>query len=177
MIAADVAFDELLQEVDRLLKPDSSGREHADVVADLLGRLARRMTELYEEREREVSSFHAWLEERLGRAIDELADKTAVLEYYEQPGVETLLLVIGRNHPRRTELNVKQPRGYGAHNRDRDLIVQGYERSMTVLRPIMLQIQLTDRLIDLIVYRLYGLTREERGLVDRETGYAPAVLK
>jgi hypothetical protein len=37
---------------------------------------------------------------------------------------------------------------------------------MDVLRPLLLQIELTDRLIDLIVYRLYGLTPAEQALVE-----------
>ncbi|MGH7447128.1 MAG: hypothetical protein ACREK1_11980 [Longimicrobiales bacterium] len=175
MMKAEMAFDELLTQVDRLLAPDAAGVDRSDVVAGLLATLARRMTDLYEAREREVASFHAWLEERLGCPINDLAGKTSVQEYYEQADADALLAVIARNHPRRTSLNVKAPRGYGARNPDRDLIVDAYERSMSILLPVMEQIRLTDRLIDLIVYRLHGLTESEMALVDAETGYTAGI--
>ncbi|MBI4539959.1 MAG: hypothetical protein HY704_10680 [Gemmatimonadetes bacterium] len=37
---------------------------------------------------------------------------------------------------------------------------------MAKLRPILRQLELTDRLIDLLVYRLYGLTDEEIRIVE-----------
>ena len=43
-----------------------------------------------------------------------------------------------------------------------------YEASMGKLRPLLARIAATDRLIDLIVYRLYGLTGEEVAMVEGE---------
>lgn len=171
------AFGDLLDAVDRLLavpKPNGGGRPYVDVVADLLGYLARRMTELHEDRLAEVRSFLAWLEERLGCPIDDLSGKTFVRAYYEQTeGVDRLLDVIQRNHPARTSLDVGKPESYGARNPERDRLVEGYERSISALRPILLQIEMTDRLIDLLVYRLYGLSDEEIALVEAASGRTP----
>ena len=43
---------------------------------------------------------------------------------------------------------------------------QEYEHSMSVLRPLLDRIHQTDRLIDKIVYQLYGLTEEEIRVVE-----------
>jgi hypothetical protein len=98
----EVAFEEVLLEVDRFLQPDASGVVHEDVVADLLVALKRRMAVLYEARETDVSS--------------------------------------------------------------------ALEENENTLHPILRQIELTDRLIDLILYKLYGSTPAEDAVVDRETG-------
>jgi hypothetical protein len=41
-----------------------------------------------------------------------------------------------------------------------------WETSMDTLRPLLAHIAATDRLIDLIVHRLYGLTEEEIAIVE-----------
>ena len=165
------AFGDLLHQLDCLLPVTESGeripvREYADVVADLLAFLARQMTELHNERMAEKQSFLAWLEARLGCEIDGLAGKTSVRAYDELRNVDGLLDVIEKNHPARTKVDVAVPRAYRVVNRARDEIAEGYERSMEKLRPIGTQIALTDRLIDLVVYRFYGLKAEEIAVIE-----------
>ena len=41
-----------------------------------------------------------------------------------------------------------------------------YQASVGKLQPLLARIAATDRLIDLIVYRLYGLTEEEMAIVE-----------
>ena len=41
---------------------------------------------------------------------------------------------------------------------------------MATLRPLLTRIEETDRLIDEIVYKLYGLTDEEIGIVEQAAG-------
>jgi hypothetical protein len=41
-----------------------------------------------------------------------------------------------------------------------------FPKSLAVLRPLLRRIARTDRLIDFIVYRLYGLTEEEVAAVE-----------
>jgi hypothetical protein len=41
-----------------------------------------------------------------------------------------------------------------------------YEQSLSLLRPLKAQLARTDRLIDLVVYQLYGLTEEEVKIVE-----------
>jgi hypothetical protein len=49
----------------------------------------------------------------------------------------------------------------------RDCRHQEYERSLAILRPIIAQLMRTDRLIDQVVYRLYGLSTSEIAMVER----------
>ena len=42
-----------------------------------------------------------------------------------------------------------------------------FERSLAKLRPSQERIRQTDELIDAVVYRLYALTEEEIGIVER----------
>lgn len=169
-------FTDLLEQVDLLLPATDEGlpdfeREHADVVGDLLGFLAERMTTLHEERQAEMASFLTWLEGELGCAVNDLSGKTFVRAYHEQEeGVKKLLEVIEKNHPSKTALDVSRPKEYRAENAARQRIVQGYERSMETLRPILFQLELTDQLIDRIVYRLYGLNEEEIAVVEESAG-------
>lgn len=175
---ADAHFVDLLRAVDTLLDapaPDGASRAHTDVVADLLAYLGQRMTDLHARRQAEVAAFLAWLERQLGTPVDALARKGLVREYWRQDGgVDVLLDVIERNRPRVTALNVRQPRRYGARNPARDDVVDAYETSMRRLRPILTQIDVTDRLIDQLVYRLYAMSPEEIALVERHFEGAPA---
>ncbi len=45
-----------------------------------------------------------------------------------------------------------------------------YDDSMATLRPLLARIDETDRLIDLVVYRLYGLTNAEIAMVEEAVG-------
>lgn len=169
------AFAELLGYVDRLLSTsygfsETVERKYTDVVADLLGFLAHQMTALHTRRQVEIRQFFHWLEEQLGCPIEALVGKGVVREYYAQPdGVDALLGVLERNCPGQTPLDVRRPHGYRERNSDRERIIEGYERSVRVLRPILRQLELTDCLIDQIVYRLYGLSPDEIALVEQST--------
>ncbi len=44
---------------------------------------------------------------------------------------------------------------------------------MATLGPLLARIEETDRLIDQVVYKLYGLTDEEIGIVEGVAGGAP----
>ena len=48
-------------------------------------------------------------------------------------------------------------------------IREAWETSMETLRPLLARIEATDRLIDRIVYQLYGLTEEEIAIVEGST--------
>jgi hypothetical protein len=45
-------------------------------------------------------------------------------------------------------------------------IKREYEQSVVVLTPLLARIQATDALIDQIVYKLYGLTKDEIAIVE-----------
>jgi len=48
-----------------------------------------------------------------------------------------------------------------------DPIEKEYRDAINELGPVMKRIEMTDRLIDQIVYRLYGLKEEEINIVER----------
>jgi hypothetical protein len=52
-----------------------------------------------------------------------------------------------------------------------DAIEREFNESIAKLSPLKVEIAATDRLIDLIIYRLYGLTEEEIAIVE---GHASA---
>lgn len=170
-------FAQLLRAVDTLLDAPTDGgeRAHTDVVSDLLGYLGQRMTDLHARRQAEGSEFLAWLEGKLNARVDALAGQARVREYWKQDGgVDVLLDTIERNRPRVTTLDVRAPRRYGAHNPTRELVVDAYETSMRRLRPVLIQIDATDRLLDQLVYRLYAMRPEEIALVDAHFDGVPA---
>ena len=47
-----------------------------------------------------------------------------------------------------------------------DPLKDAFQKSLSKLTPLKAKISTTDRLIDLIVYRLYGLTEEEIKIVE-----------
>lgn len=176
MSDADV-FAELLRAVDALLDApasDGGGRPHTDVVADLLGHLGQRMTDLHARRQDEARRFLAWLERELGASVGTLTGAARVREYWSQDGgVEALLATIERNRPRVTALDVRVPRRYGAVNPAREAVTDAYDTSMRRLRPVLTQLRVTDALIDQLVYRLYAMTPAEVALVAGRSDNTP----
>jgi type I restriction-modification system DNA methylase subunit len=131
--------------------------EESDVVHDLLAFLAERMIEMNREKREEIKGFLSWLEREVGAEVEDLQNKTAVKEYYAHP-FEKLLEALKKNKKR---LSVDPGR------RDFQEKVKGeYDQSVGRLEPLLDRIARTDRLIDQIVYKLYGLTGEEIQIVE-----------
>ena len=55
-----------------------------------------------------------------------------------------------------------------SERKKQELLEQQFNKSMSVLGPVKAKIDATDELIDEIVYRLYGLTKEEMEIVKGE---------
>lgn len=168
--SADNPFPSVLRQVDEWLGRSTSEAESA--VNEFLGRLAKRMSLLHEARLEEKEKFLSWLDGQLDCSIDDLSGKTFVRAYEEQgEGVAKLLEVLDdKNSSSKTGLDVSKPEEYGAENPERKRIISGFERSMDTLSPLLKQIDLTDRLIDQVVYRLYGLTDDEIQVVEEYVG-------
>ncbi|MCK9407451.1 MAG: hypothetical protein M0Q47_13720 [Methanothrix sp.] len=154
--------DEILTQVDSLLPRDEAGNfitegEKSDVVHDLLAFLAERMLEMNKEKQKEIRGFLDWLEGYLGAKIEDLKTKTRILSYYESD-YESLLAVLKKN---KKKLAVDPSRREPA-----ELLRAEFEGSIKKLDPLMERIKRTDELIDAVVYRLYGLTDEEIGIVE-----------
>lgn len=164
---ATEAFAPLLSFVDERLpqKPDGSPdteREQSDVVHDLLAFLAEEMAGLHKEKQSEVKGFLTWLEGHIGVSIEDLKNKTKVKEYWKaEVGWEGFLSALEQNRKA-----IQSAKGLDVSRRQpQDAIRAELEASVAKLKPILERIELTDKLIDRIVYRLYGLTEEEIAIV------------
>jgi len=138
-------------------------REQSDVIRDLLAHLAQQMAETHVQERREINGFIRWLEGYVGVRIADLAGKTKIGEYSGlEGGWGEFAVVLDQN-----QHTIQQAKGMDITRREpREAVRQEYEASMARLRPLLRKIELTDRLIDLIVYRLYGLTDEEIAIVE-----------
>ena len=151
-------------------KPDGSPdteREQSDVIHDLLAFLAEEMTRLHKEKQTEIKGFLRWLEGYLGVNVEDLKNKTRVKEYWKQDvGWEGFLGALEQN--RRA---IHSAKGLDVTRREpQETIRAELDASVAKLRPVLERIELTDRLIDSIVYKLYGLTEEEIAVVEGGEG-------
>ena len=152
----------MLEAVDGCLPMDASGEfvaegERSDVVHDLLAHLAEEMIRMNKEKQEEIRGFLSWLSDYTGARIDDLSNKTKVSAYYEIEFSE--LLAILKKNKKKLACDPGR-RAFGEDLR------REYSASMEKLAPLLLRIGEVDRLIDAIVYRLYGLTDEEVAIVE-----------
>ncbi len=132
--------------------------EQADVIHDLLAYLAERMIEMNKERNQEIKGFLEWLEGYLGVKVDDLKNKTRIREYHDG-SLEELFKILEQNRKVITKIDVKG-------REVREQIKAEFEKSVATLKPLKEKIEATDKLIDQIVYKLYGLTDEEIKIVE-----------
>lgn len=145
------------------LAPRPSPR--TDVVHDLLAFLADRMIDLNRAKQAEMKGFLTWLARHLRADLDQLTGKSKLQNYpgdYQkgQPPLafEELLDLLVKN---RRKLGV-DPLGRNIQS----TLEREYSASLGKLLPIKDQLTLIDRLIDEIVYRLYGLSDDEIRIVE-----------
>jgi hypothetical protein len=133
-----------------------------NVVHDSLAFLAEQMIEMNKTKQDEARGFLDWLADYTGLPVDVWTPKTHLRRYYEHDWAE-VQRVLKRNQRKlpKVELDVDAYR-----NAPADKIRAAWERSMETLRPLLTRIEATDRLIDRIVYQLYGLTEEEIAIVE-----------
>jgi hypothetical protein len=132
--------------------------EQSDVVHDLLAHLAEQMIEMHKARNDEVRGFLDWLAGYTGLSVEEWSLKTNLKAYCQHDWAE-MLRILDRNCRQIKKVDVV---GREASER----IQREYQTSVGKLQPLLARIAATDRLIDLIVYRLYGLTKEEVAVVE-----------
>ena len=136
--------------------------EQSDVVHDLLAHLAEQMIAMNKVKQAETRGLLDWLADYAGLPVEDWTLKTSLKAYYEQDWAE-MRRVLDRNRRKITKVNVK---GREAS----DLIREEWGASVEKLRPLLARIAATDRLIDLIVYRLYGLAEDEVAVVEGSPG-------
>jgi len=160
----------------------SADPEQSDVVHDLLAYLAQQMIDLNRQKQAEQQRYLAGLAAqlwpaltpasppppstvyRLPSTLDSLTGKTTLYNYlgdYQKGEAEAPWDAIENVlHKNRTKLGVTlTPALLAALRRD-------YRASLETLRPLKARLAFTDRLIDGIVYQLYGLTDEEIAVVE-----------
>ena len=149
--------------IDRLLDFVSSRLaaepEESDVVHDLLAYLAERMIDMNKEKNVEIKAFLDFLEGEVGTAVDNMTNKTALKEYYNHEFQKLINILVKNRNKLKDRYDPKSPTNYKHLN-------EWYNDSMGKLQPLMDRIEVTDRLIDQIVYRLYRLTSEEIKIVE-----------
>lgn len=133
-------------------------KEESDVVHDLLAYLAERMIEMNKEKNKEIREFLEWLENYIETKIDNLTNKTKLKQYYNLDFKE--LFEILKKNKKKILVNVLS-REFHTYLKDE------FEKSLSTLSPLMKKIEATDKLIDQIVYKLYGLTDEEIKIVEK----------
>ena len=149
-------FDQIFTSDDSYLPKDAQGnfiseQEKSDVVHDLLAFLAEQMLEMNRAKQSEIKGFLGWLEGEVGAKVEELTPKTKVQEYYKLQFDE--LLAILKKNKRKIAIDP-------ARREPQERLRAEFDASVDKLKPLMERIAETDRLIDRIVYRLYGLIEE-----------------
>ena len=124
----------------------------ADVVHDLLGFLAERMIEMSEEKRRIARQFVSDLKDFHGIGGGSMNPKTKLHEFWKLEAADVFA------HFRRNKVRISQS--------DEEKIRGRFSKAKSVIVPLDSQIAFTDQLIDQIIYRLYGLTPEEIGIVE-----------
>jgi hypothetical protein len=139
--------------------------KRSDVIHDLLARLAGQMIALNEQRQAEMQSFLGWLGRESGARLAAFAGRTRLQNYLgdyqrDEPCLEfdDLLGLLKSN---RRKLAVDPSR-----RAFQDRLRAEYAASLDVLLPIKRRLAAADRLIDRVVYVLYGLTEDEIAIVE-----------
>jgi len=127
------------------------------VVHDRLAFLEERILEMNKQKQQEIKGFLGWLEGFLGAKVEDLTPKTKLQSYYEHD-YESFLAVLKRNSKK---LQVDP-----ARREPGEALRAEFEGSVGKLTPLRERIGQTDELIDAMVYRLYGLTEKEIGIVE-----------
>ncbi|MGA2863139.1 MAG: TaqI-like C-terminal specificity domain-containing protein [Verrucomicrobiota bacterium] len=141
--------------------------ERADVVHDLLAFLAEQMLDLNRRQHAAARQFLADLKDFHGIDARALNPKTKLDKFWKLDTAE-VFAHLSRN--RKALAAAKLELDEAAENKIRSR----FEQSRAAILPLESQIASTDRLIDEIVYRLYGLTPEEKALVESGAAKAPA---
>ena len=128
------------------------GEKRADVIHDLLAFLAERMMALNKDKQTAAKQLLTDLKDFHGIEARSLTPKTKLDEFWKLQVGEVFA------HFRANKLRFKE----GEDENIRKRFVDAKDK----LIPLESQIEFTDRLIDQIVYRLYGLTEGEINLVE-----------
>lgn len=142
--------------------------EEADIIHDFLAYLAEQMIQLNQQKQSEIKGFLKWLERFIGCPIDTLKNKSKIQNYLGDytkqqtldPALDLdgLITILNQNK----KLIKIDPNS----RKDQEPIESEYQTSLNTLLPIKTRLKNCDNLIDEIVYQLYGLTPEEKAIIE-----------
>jgi hypothetical protein len=177
LLEKDISSDEVLEYIDILIRhkhksdqnlvnshnsnalyrecqiPKAVNWEQSDVVHDILAYLGEQMLKMNKKKHKEINGFLEYIERITGLNIEELSNKTIVKNYHNY-SFEKLLIALERNKNRLKGFNPKS-------REDQEHLAGEFNGSLTRLNPLKTRIQETDRIINDILYKLYGLTEED----------------
>src|SRR5207237_7307346 len=125
--------------------------ERADVVHDLVAFLAEGMTRLNTQKRATAKQFLTDLKDFHGIHVRSMNPKTKLYEFWKLDAADLFA------HFWANKVRISQS--------DEEKIRERFSKAKSALGPLDSQIAFSDRLIDQIVYRLYGLTPEEVKIV------------
>ena len=134
---------------------DPQDKAHHDQMVSL----AEQMLDLNKKRQSEAQNFLRWLEGEIGVKVQDLRGASKLQEYYgmDFSGFHDLLI----------KNKKKLKAGYNPRGREnKELLEDEFNRSADKIRQFDARIEETDRQIDALVYKLYGLTEEEIKIVE-----------
>ncbi|MBD2137566.1 Eco57I restriction-modification methylase domain-containing protein [Anabaena sp. FACHB-1237] len=157
----------LLSQVENHLNQQPS---QADVIHDLLAYLAEQMISLNQQKQTETKGFLTWLARFIGTEIDNLTNKSKIQnylgDYYKQTQSDNHLTLdelidILKKNKKKVKIDITSRQA-------QETLSKEYQSSLNILLPIKKQLKQCDWLIDEIVYKLYGLTEEEKAIIAGE---------
>ncbi|MDI6655133.1 MAG: N-6 DNA methylase [Candidatus Hydrothermarchaeota archaeon] len=141
----------------KVLDPAMGSGHFLVEATNFLAFLAEQMIEMNKQENGEIKCFVGWLELEIGAKVDDLSNKTTIREYYNN-SFEDLVKTLKKN---------KSKLGIDPSRREfQEKVKSEFDSSVSKLTPLMQKIELTDKLIDQIVYKLYGLAEGEIKLVE-----------
>ncbi|MCL1469160.1 hypothetical protein [Argonema antarcticum] len=125
------------------------------------------MIDLNKQKQTEIKSFLQWLERFIGCPVDTLTNKSKIQNYLgdyskDEPHLsfDELIEVLKKN---KKKLKIDP-----VARKEQQPLEKEYQASLDTLLPIKMQLMRCDKLIDKIVYQLYGLTEEEIAIVENK---------
>lgn len=139
--------------------------DRTDIIHDFLAFLAEQMLNLNQQKQKETKDFLSYLEREIGTKIENLTNKTKIRnylgDYQKQETYFTFEEFLGILKSNKRKLQIDP-----SEREIQERLDNEYQNSIDTLIPIKNQLQNTDRLIDRIVYQLYGLTEEEIAVIE-----------
>jgi len=135
-----------------------------DAARGTLAYLAKQMIQMHKKKQKLIRDLLGWLSGSLlnGIEIDELDGKTQLRAYFVCDAEELVrVLRKGKNQKVLSSHGVN-PNTTGFFS----MLKEEHEKNLSKLNPLFKRITATNRLIDQIVYKLYGLSEEEIALVE-----------